>query len=107
MQAGNTGDEVHVAEDVPHDQHAIGLAPEGDVSDGVPRGLQHREPRDLIALPQRACDGVGGSGPHALLQPIQPAGGLGVFDPPRGLHSGHVPLAAPQWDPEALADRVA
>ena len=80
-------------------EHAVGVAPvEGDVPRGVARGVEHGEAGDLVALGQHAGDLVRWGGRD------EPTA---ADDHLAGLDRGDVVGAAPQRDPERVADDTA
>ena len=66
---------VHVVEHVAEHEHAVGLAPVRDVAGRVPRHVEHREPRDLVALAQAPVDLARRARPGAR-QAVDPVVGL-------------------------------
>jgi hypothetical protein len=63
---------VVAEEHVPEHEHAIALAPEGDVAGRMPRRLDHREPAHIVTLTEAAIDRMGRPCPVAQLPPRDP-----------------------------------
>ena len=70
---------------------------------GVTGNVEHREPADHVSLGERQVDLSRRPGPDPVDQPVEPVVGLAVAR----LHRVDVVRAAPERDPQLLADLLA
>src|SRR5215212_9196451 len=106
-QPARAGEWVVAVEDIADDERPVALAPQGDVPARVAGDVEHREPCDLVALPQAPRHGVRRAGERPPEDLVDKGVGLTLQDEMRVLDGVRVALPGPQRDPEALAHRLA
>ena len=74
--------QAEVGQHIPADQHLVPLAPQRQRARGVPRDLQHLEPRHDVAFPQDTSDRVGSDRQQGALEPVAPRSAESI-DPAR------------------------